>query len=164
MKLPESSHATARMSVVGAGKMGKLVIKHLAAKGCTKIVVANRTENKIAVTQEELKNIKIVYKPLSEMLACCRDRCSFTGTAQKLSFLLKRSFRRSLRWRLFVDIYAPRNVGSCMSDLETAQVYNVNDLNEVVAGNTEDWLQKAMEAQAITEDEVKEFEAWNDSL
>ncbi|CAI9764456.1 unnamed protein product [Fraxinus pennsylvanica] len=104
MKLPEYSHATARMSIVGAAKMGKLKIKHLAAKGCTKIV------------------------------------------------------------RLFIDIFTPRNVGSYMSDLETGQVYNVNGLNEVVASNTEDRLQKVMEAQVITEDEVKEFEAWNDSL
>ncbi|KAF9615306.1 hypothetical protein IFM89_022722 [Coptis chinensis] len=33
MKLPQNSSATARVLVVGAGKMGKLVIKHLVAKG-----------------------------------------------------------------------------------------------------------------------------------
>ncbi|KAF9588464.1 hypothetical protein IFM89_010490 [Coptis chinensis] len=33
MKLPQNSSATTRVLVVGAGKMGKLVIKHLVAKG-----------------------------------------------------------------------------------------------------------------------------------
>ncbi|TQE09769.1 hypothetical protein C1H46_004543 [Malus baccata] len=54
MKLPASSHATARMLVIGASKMGKLVIKHLVAKGCTKMVVVNRTEKRVASIREEL--------------------------------------------------------------------------------------------------------------
>ncbi|KAK9287423.1 hypothetical protein L1049_015844 [Liquidambar formosana] len=36
MKLPESSYASARVLVIGAGKMGKVVIKHLVAKGMQK--------------------------------------------------------------------------------------------------------------------------------
>ncbi|KAL0392181.1 UNVERIFIED_CONTAM: Glutamyl-tRNA reductase 1, chloroplastic [Sesamum radiatum] len=38
MKLPETSHATARMLIIGAGKMGKLVIKHLVAKAEADVV------------------------------------------------------------------------------------------------------------------------------
>ncbi|CAI9769184.1 unnamed protein product [Fraxinus pennsylvanica] len=172
MKLPESSHATARMLVVGAGKMGKLVIKHLAAKGCTKIVVANRTLDKVAAIQKELKDVEIVYKPLSEILACAAESdVVFTSTASETVLFTKEivqmlppvSSEVGGR-RLFVDISVPRNVGSCVSDLETAQVYNVDDLKEVVASNKEDRLQKAMDAQVIIEDEVKEFEAWKDSL
>ena len=40
-KLPPGSASSATMLVVGAGKMGKLVIKHLVAKGCTRMVVVN---------------------------------------------------------------------------------------------------------------------------
>ncbi|KAL2490912.1 Glutamyl-tRNA reductase 1 [Abeliophyllum distichum] len=172
MKLPESSHATARMLVVGAGKMGKLVIKHLAAKGCTKIVVANRTENKVAAIQKELKDVEIVYKPLSEMLACAAESdVVFTGTASEF-VLFSKEIVQTLPpvssevggQRLFIDISVPRNVAPCVSDLETAQVYNVDNLKEVVAGNKEDRLEKAMEARVIIEDEVKQFEAWKDSL
>ncbi|KAF9615309.1 hypothetical protein IFM89_022725 [Coptis chinensis] len=39
---------------------------------------------------------------------------------------------------LFVDISVPRNVGSCVSDVENTRVYNVDDLKEVVAANKED--------------------------
>ena len=64
MKLPEASHDNARMLVIGAGKVGKLVIKHLVAKGCKKMVVVNRTEERVAAIREELKDIEIIYKPL----------------------------------------------------------------------------------------------------
>lgn len=171
-KLPESSHATARMLVVGAGKMGKLVIKHLAAKGCRKVAVVNRTEDKVASIREELKDVEIDYRPLSEVLTAAKEAdVIFTCTASK-TLIFSEDQVRSLPpvgpqvggQRLFVDISVPRNVGPSVSDIENVQVYNVDDLKEVVAANKEDRLQKAMEAQAIIGEEVKQFEAWKDSL
>lgn len=172
MKLPESSHATARMLVIGAGKMGKLVIKHLVAKGCTKMVIVNRGEERVAAIREEMKDVEIIYRPLTEMLACAAEAdVVFTSTASETPLFLKEHVKDFPAvgqdvggLRLFVDISVPRNVGACVSDLETARVYNVDDLKEVVAANKEDRLRKAMEAQAIITEESKQFEAWRDSL
>ncbi|KAL7119222.1 hypothetical protein ACP275_02G050500 [Erythranthe tilingii] len=173
MKLPESSHATARMLVVGAGKMGKLVIKHLAAKRCKRIVVANRTEDKVASIRAEIKDVEIEYRPLLEVLTCAAEAdVVFTCTASKNLIFSKEQVEGLLPpvgphvggQRLFIDISVPRNVGSSVSDIENVQVYNVDDLKEVVAANKEDRLRKAMEAQAIIEEEVNQFEAWKDSL
>lgn len=177
MKLPEPLHATARMLVIGAGKMGKLVIKHLVAKGCTKMVVVNRTEERVAAIREELKGVEIIYKPLEEMLTCAAEAdVVFTSTASENPLFLKEHVKELPPvgqeiggqeiggLRHFVDISVPRNVGSCVADVETARVYNVDDLKEVVAANKEDRLRKAMEAQAIIAEESKQFEAWRDSL
>jgi glutamyl-tRNA reductase len=54
------------MLLIGSGKMGKLVIKHLIAKGCKKVVVVNRSVERVDAIREEMKDIK-VYRPLSEM-------------------------------------------------------------------------------------------------
>ncbi|CAL5383934.1 unnamed protein product [Camellia sinensis] len=172
MKLPESSHSTARMLVIGAGKMGKLVIKHLVAKGCTKMVVVNRTEERVAAIREELKDVEIIYQPLSEMLPCAAEAdVIFTSTASETPLFLKEHVmdfppvgQEVGGLRHFVDISVPRNVGSCVTDLDATRVYNVDDLKEVVAANKEDRLRKAMEAQAIITEESKQFEAWRDSL
>ncbi|KAH6793480.1 Glutamyl-tRNA reductase family protein [Perilla frutescens var. hirtella] len=172
MKLPESSHDLVRTLVVGAGKMGKLVIKHLAAKGCRRIVVVNRTEDKVDSIRQEIKDVAIDYMPFSELLTCAAEAdVIFTCTASK-SLLFSKDQVQTLPpvgsdvggLRLFVDIAVPRNVGSCVSDIENVQVYNVDDLEEVVSANKEDRLQRAMEAQAIIAEEVKQFEAWKDSL
>ncbi|CAH8384041.1 unnamed protein product [Eruca vesicaria subsp. sativa] len=169
MKLPESSFASARMLVVGAGKMGKLVIKHLVAKGCNKMVVVNRSEEKVAAIREEMPpGVEIVYKPFDEMLACAGEAdVIFTSTASESPLLLKEhveSLPPVADGRLFVDISVPRNVGSCVAELECARVYNVDDLKEVVAANKEERTKKAMEAQGIITEESKQFEAWRDSL
>nr|XP_028963095.1 glutamyl-tRNA reductase 1, chloroplastic-like [Malus domestica] len=172
MKLPASSHATARMLVIGAGKMGKLVIKHLVAKGCTKMVVVNRTEERVASIREELHGIEIIYKPLTEMLTCAAEAdVVFTSTASETPLFFKEDVKdlpavgpETGGLRLFVDISVPRNVSSCVADVDGARLYNVDDLKEVVAANKEDRLRKAMEAQEIITEESKQFEAWRDSL
>ncbi|KAF8111005.1 hypothetical protein N665_0076s0011 [Sinapis alba] len=168
MKLP--AHASSpRMLVIGAGKMGKLVIKHLVAKGCNKMVVVNRSEEKVAAIRQEMPpGVEIVYKPLDEMLACAGEAdVIFTSTASESPLFLKEhveSLPPVADGRLFVDISVPRNVGSCVGELDGARVYNVDDLKEVVAANKEDRAKKAMEAQGIITEESKQFEAWRDSL
>lgn len=172
MKLPESSHASVRILVIGAGKMGKLVIKHLVAKGCTKMVVVNRSEERVAAIREEFNDIEIIYRSLEDMLACAAEAdVVFTSTASETPLFLKDHVKdlppvgsEVGGLRLFIDISVPRNVGSCVTDLEATRVYNVDDLKEVVAANKEDRLRKAMEAQAIIAEESKQFEAWRDSL
>ncbi|CAN7098265.1 unnamed protein product [Brassica rapa subsp. narinosa] len=168
-KLPPGSASSATMLVVGAGKMGKLVIKHLVAKGCTRMVVVNRSQERVAAIQEEIPSgVEIIYKPLDEMLACAREaNVIFTSTASETPLFLKEhveSFLLPADARLFVDISVPRNVGSCVAELDSARVCNVDDLKEVVAANKEDRARKAMEAQDIIIEESKKFEAWWDSL
>ncbi|CAI9104165.1 OLC1v1002790C1 [Oldenlandia corymbosa var. corymbosa] len=172
VKLPQFSYATARVLVVGAGKMGKLVIKHLIAKGCTKMVVVNRTEDKVAAIREEFRDVEIIYRSLEEMYTCASEAdVIFTCTASDEPLFLKKHVQMLPPvssnvggHRLFIDISVPRNVGSCVSDVDTAHVYNVDDLKEVVAATKEDRLQKALEAQSIIWEEVTKFEAWKDSL
>ncbi|XP_074586258.1 glutamyl-tRNA reductase 2-like [Curcuma longa] len=172
MKLPKPCGESARMLVVGAGKMGKLVIKHLAAKGCKKAVVVNRSAERVEAIREELKDIEIIYKPFSELHSSVAEAdVVFTSTASDVPLFLKEDVEVLPPVsedvggiRLFVDISVPRNVGSCVSNVKNARVYNVDDLKEVVEANKEDRLRKAMEAQAIITQELKRFEAWRDSL
>ncbi|XP_049351702.1 glutamyl-tRNA reductase 1, chloroplastic-like [Solanum verrucosum] len=172
LKLPEYSSSTARVLIVGAGKMGKLVIRHLVAKGCKKMIVVNRTEDRVAAIREELMDADIVYKPFSELLACAaQSDVIFTCTASKAPLFIKESVQAlpsvnsedGCR-RLFIDISVPRNVEPSVAELEGAGVYNVDDLKEVVEANKEDRLRKKMEAETIIAEEVKQFEALKDSL
>ncbi|KAL6883532.1 hypothetical protein ACP4OV_010946 [Aristida adscensionis] len=172
MKLPKSDGLSARMLLIGAGKMGKLVIKHLIAKGCKKVVVVNRSVERVDAIREEMKDIEIVYRPLTEMYeAAAEADVVFTSTASE-TLLFTKEHAEALPpisetmggARLFVDISVPRNVGACVSEVDYARVYNVDDLKEVVEANKEDRLRKAMEAQTIISQELKRFEAWRDSL
>ncbi|AQK64806.1 Glutamyl-tRNA reductase 1 chloroplastic [Zea mays] len=172
MKLRKSEALSARMLLIGAGKMGKLVIKHLIAKGCKKVVVVNRSAQRVDAIREEIKAIEIVYRPLSEMYeAAAEADVVFTSTASETPLFTKEhadalpTVSDAMGGvRLFVDISVPRNVSACVSEIGSARVYNVDDLKEVVEANKEDRLRKAMEAQTIITEELKRFEAWRDSL
>ncbi|KAM3207800.1 hypothetical protein ACQJBY_062835 [Aegilops geniculata] len=172
MKLPKSECLSARMLLIGAGKMGRLVAKHLAAKGCKKVVIVNRSVERVDAIREEMKDIEIVYRPLTEMYEAAADAdVVFTSTSSE-SPLFTKEHAEALPpvscalggVRLFVDISVPRNVSACVSDVGHARVYNVDDLKEVVEANKEDRLRKAMEAQTIISEELKRFEAWRDSM
>ncbi|KAF8672457.1 hypothetical protein HU200_049669 [Digitaria exilis] len=172
MKLPKTEALSARMLLIGAGKMGKLVIKHLIAKGCKKVVVVNRSVERVDAIREEMKDIEIVYRPLSDMYeAAAEADVVFTSTASETPLFTKEHTETLPPIsdtiggvRLFVDISVPRNVSACVSEVGSARVYNVDDLKEVVEANKEDRLRKAMEAQTIITQELKRFEAWRDSL
>ncbi|KAL6553901.1 Glutamyl-tRNA reductase [Orobanche minor] len=155
-KLPKSCHPSVRILVVGAGRMGRLVIKHIATKKlCTAILVVNRTENKVTSIQEELKDVVLQYRPFSELLTCAGE-----ADVQTLPPVSPEVGGQ----RIFVDIAVPRNVGPCVSDVENVRVFNVDDLKESAAANKEKRFHAGQEAKAIIEEEVKWFIAKRASL
>ncbi|KAI3991697.1 hypothetical protein MKX01_038095, partial [Papaver californicum] len=153
-KLPASSLPTTRMLVIGTGKMGKLVIKHLVSKGCTQLVVVNRSEERVPLLGDEFGSVDIIYKPLTEMFTCSKADVIFTCTASETPLFMKEHVGGLSPVGPDVGglrIFIPRNVGSCVSELDNAKAYNIDDLREV----------KAMEAQVILSDETKRFDdAW----
>uniref|UniRef100_A0A0D6R2K2 Glutamyl-tRNA reductase n=1 Tax=Araucaria cunninghamii TaxID=56994 RepID=A0A0D6R2K2_ARACU len=171
-KLPKDKFSSARMMVVGAGKMGKLVIKHLVAKGCKTVVVVNRSKERVLALHDEIVQAELVYRPLTEMYVCAGEAdVVFTSTASEMPLFSKNQVEvlppvpaELGRNRLFIDIAVPRNVDTSVSELGSAQVYNVDDLKEVVEANKEERQRRAMEAEAIIDEELHQFEAWRDSL
>lgn len=172
MKLPEGGVARVNVLIVGAGKMSKLLVKHLISKGCTRMVVVNRSEARVLDLQTEFQDAKIVYEPLTEMLRCTGEAdLVFTSTASEVPLFFKENVENLSPAsqvgggvRHFIDISVPRNVAACLSELPSTRVYNVDDLKEVVAANKEERRRKAMDAQVILDDEIKNFEGWRDSL
>ncbi|MCO5557067.1 hypothetical protein L7F22_010623 [Adiantum nelumboides] len=167
-KLPDVNLKDASTCIVGAGKMASLMIKHLIGKSCTSIVVVNRSEERVLELQRTFPNVRLTYHPLCELASCIMDaHVVFTCTASDTPLIDKSTVEALLsgdETKVFVDISVPRNVSACVAQLGKAVVYNVDDLQEVVAGNKEERSKKALEAHAIIEEELKCFEAWQDSL
>ncbi|XP_024366862.1 glutamyl-tRNA reductase 2 [Physcomitrium patens] len=172
MKLPVGGVSRVNVLIVGAGKMSKLLVKHLISKGCTRMVIVNRSEQRVLDLQTEFPDAKIVYEQLGEMLRCAGEAdLVFTSTSSEVPLFMKENVeplapasQASGGVRHFIDISVPRNVAACLSDLPSTRVYNVDDLKEVVAANKEDRRRKAADAQVIIDDEIQNFEAWRDSL
>eukprot|EP00250_Pteridium_aquilinum_P007524 c17217_g1_i1 orf=580-1410(+) len=172
MKLSDAGISRARVLIIGAGKMSKLLVKHLLSKGCHRMVVVNRTEQRVLDLQAEFPEAELVYRPLSEMMARTGESdVVFTSTASEIPLFYRETVEtlppaaQELGGiRHFIDISVPRNVAACVGQVPSARIYNVDDLKEVVAANKEERCRKAMEAQVIIEEELRSFEAWRDSL
>ncbi|MCO5610591.1 hypothetical protein L7F22_064830 [Adiantum nelumboides] len=172
MKLNETSFSQVRVLIIGAGKMSKLLVKHLLSKGCNQIVVVNRTEQRVLDLQAEFVEAELVFHPLSDMMQCTGEAdVVFTSTASESPLFFKETVEKLPLAgagvggvRHFIDISVPRNVAACVGDVRNTRLYNVDDLKEVVAANKEERRRKAMEAQVIIEEELRSFEGWRDSL
>ena len=156
-----------QVAVVGAGRMARLLLQHLQAKGCKGLVLLNRTVSKAELLAADFPALPVQCRPLDD-LDHCLSTCSlvFTSTAaddpiitaSRLSSLNRRS---SL---MLVDIGVPRNISADTADLPGVASFDVDDLQEVVARNQETRREIAAEAEVLLEEEARLFLEWWDGL
>lgn len=90
MKLPEGCVSRVNVLIVGAGKMSKLLVKHLISKGCTRMTIVNRSEQRVLDLQTEFPDANIIYEPLTEMLRCTGESdLVFTSTSSEIPLFTK---------------------------------------------------------------------------
>jgi glutamyl-tRNA reductase len=157
-----------RIAILGAGKMSRLLVQHLIAKGANHITILNRSAGRAQELANQFKDVQLQIRPLDEMMtAVAHSDIVFTSTSSteplidraKLESVLSPSHNLML-----FDISVPRNVDADANDLSNVQAFNVDDLKAVVAQNQESRRKMAMEAEALLEEEVEQFEIWWRSL
>jgi len=77
---------------------------------------------------------------------------------------LASSLRRRQSPLFIVDIAVPRDVDERLGDLDNVFLYNIDDLDHLVARNVDRRRQEIPRAEAIVEDELCEFSRWLASL
>jgi glutamyl-tRNA reductase len=157
-----------RVAIIGAGKMSRLLVQHLIAKGATHITIVNRSRARAEELANQFKDAQIHIHLLEEMMSViAASDIVFTSTSAtepivdraKLESVLSPSHSLML-----FDISVPRNVDSDVNELSNVQAFNVDNLKAVVAQNQESRRKMAMEAEAILDKEVEDFEFWWRSL
>ncbi len=160
--------AGCRITLLGAGKMARLVVQHLISKGATQICVVNRSIEGARELAQQFKEVELRLCTLPNMMTVILESdLVFTATAATEPLLDRAKLEAVLEahhsLQLF-DIAVPRNVHSDVNELPNVQAFNVDDLKAVVAQNQESRRQMAMEAEVILDQEVEAFEVWWRSL
>ena len=156
-----------QIAVVGAGRMSRLLLQHLQAKGARGVVLLNRTMERAELMAADFPGLPVQCRPLSD-LDHCLSTCSlvFTSTAAEDPIItagrLDRLNRRSSL--LLVDIGVPRNIASDVAGVSGVGSYDVDDLQEVVARNQEARREIAAEAEGLLQEEGRQFLEWWDGL
>ena len=91
--------------------------------------------------------------------------CSTGSPEPVLTFEgLGEAIRRRGRLLFIVDIAVPRDVDSRLGRLPNVFLYNMDDLDRVVAANLRRRQEEVPAAEAIVEHELERFAAWQQSL
>jgi len=160
--------AATRVSIIGAGKMSRLLVQHLLAKGVTQISIVNRSQLRAEELAAQFPEAKLQIHPLTEMMkAITTSDITFTSTAATEPIISKAHLQAALLADcslMLIDISVPRNVDADVQGMSNVKAYNVDDLKAVVAQNQESRRKIAQEAEALLEEEVEAFALWWRSL
>ena len=150
--------------LLGAGKMGTLAARHLRGAGAARIAVANRSIEKAVQLAATVEGVAQPWTKLPELLAGSDVVISSTGSTEPI--LNKKLVRKALKKRRYkpiviVDIAVPRDADPEIGTLDGVYLFDIDDLEKVVAENLRLRGREADAAEQLVRTEVTSFEAWS---
>ncbi len=146
--------------LVGAGKMSELAARHLLAHGAASILVANRTYERAEQLAHKFAGQAVRFEQLYETADKADIVITSTGAPHAI-FRREHGERLMARRRnrpmFFVDIAVPRDVDPEVNKLDGIFVYDIDDLQQVVASHVADRRKEAQRAEQIVTVEAERF-------
>lgn len=146
--------------VIGAGKMGRLTLKHLRDLRPKQILVTNRSPERAASVAAEAGGKAVSWDRLDEALARADIILSTTGAPEPIVTAARYApvrARRSGRSAVILDIAVPRDFDPAIHDGETTFVFNIDDLRGVREQTLARRRAHVERAEAIVEEEARRF-------
>jgi glutamyl-tRNA reductase len=153
--------------VIGAGEAGELAIKSLVARGAKIAFVANRTaERAEALTQRyggEPLSLAAVAGSLEhvDVVLSSTSASDWTLTREDVERTLSTRRGRPL---FLIDLAVPRDLDPAIHDLDGCYLYDIDDLEAVVAETLAGRRREAERAETIVAAEAERFREWQASL
>ncbi|HLK09856.1 MAG TPA: glutamyl-tRNA reductase [Candidatus Binatia bacterium] len=153
--------------LIGAGTMGELTARQLLAQGVGTLLVVNRTFERAIDLARDLGGMPVPFERLARSLPLAD---LVIGAASSDGFLLGapavvEAMRERRRRPMFlIDLAVPRAFEPQVNGLDGVYLYDVDDLEAVIADNRGARAAEAAKAEAIIEAEVDAFWRWFESL
>jgi glutamyl-tRNA reductase len=149
--------------IIGAGETSELTARALADQGVSTIFVANRHAERALSLAERFGGRVASLQELPDRLTEADIVVSSTSSphtlieADDLDVVMRARDHRPL---LFIDIAVPRDIEHACNELAGVTVYDIDDLQRVVARNLEVREGEQAGAEAIVEQEIQGFARW----
>jgi glutamyl-tRNA reductase len=153
--------------VVGAGKVGELAIQNLVSRGAKIASVANRTGERAEELTSRFGGEALTLERVEEELAHADVVLSSTSAPGWI--LTRAQVERALPARkgrslFLIDLAVPRDLDPAIHELEGCYLYDIDDLEAVVAETLAGRRREAERAETIVAEEADRFRAWQASL
>ncbi|HVB99990.1 MAG TPA: glutamyl-tRNA reductase [Candidatus Dormibacteraeota bacterium] len=147
--------------LLGSGKMSELSARYLLSAGVGTLWVTNRTYEHAVALATELGGKAVRFEDRWECLAAADIILSSTGCPHVI--LDREDAERIRRMRdgqpvFMIDIAVPRDIDPAVRDLPGFFLYDIDDLQGVVAGNLDGRLAAAADGEKIVLQEARSFE------
>jgi glutamyl-tRNA reductase len=147
-----------RVLLIGAGKMSELAARHLKRSGATDILVTNRTRSRAEEMAAVFDGRVIDYGSFLQALPEVDIIITSSGAPDYI--LSPPEMRRVIDKRrnrpmFLIDIAVPRNIDPAINKLDNVFLYDIDDLQRVVADNLSGRKIEAEQAEQIVTEEVE---------
>jgi len=152
--------------LIGAGTMGEITARQLLARGVGTLMVANRTFERATDVAGELGGVAVPFERLGRMLHLADLVVSAAGGDLFIKPPQVEEAMRERRGRpmLLIDLAVPRTIEPTVNGLDGVYLFDVDDLEDVVAENRGARASEAQRAETIVDAEVDAFWSWLQGL
>ncbi len=153
--------------VLGAGKMSEVTARHLQARGAPAVLVANRTYDKAVHLADRFGGRAEKFDEIARLMAQADIVvCSTSAPHPIVTRAMMQDVMRARRNRplYLVDIAVPRDVEASVDEMENVFLYNIDHLQELVAGARQTRAGEVARAREIVTQSVAEYARWERSL
>jgi glutamyl-tRNA reductase len=149
--------------LIGAGEMCELAAKHFLSSGVRGVMVTNRTYERAVRLAEEFDGNAVRFEDLFDQLHKADIILSSTGAthfiigARDVEAVIR---QRKQKPMFFIDIAVPRDIDPKVNDVANVYLYDMDDLQGVVASNLQLRAEEAKKAEGIIDQEIGRFFNW----
>ena len=153
--------------IVGTGETGELAARALADSGAIPLFVASRRRDRAISLAKRHGGESLMFDDLPRALERADILVSATASphllleAQELTEVMAGRGGRPL---LLIDLAVPRDIDAACGEIDGVSLYDIDDLQAVVARNRKVRQAEARKAEGIIEQEIQQFAAWLGSL
>ena len=153
--------------LIGAGKMGDLMARHLQRHGVRSLMVTNRTFERAVELAGRIHGSPIrfedfpQYLKMADLVIGCTGALEVLVDAAQVEKVLRERKHKAM---FFIDVGDRRNFDGKINDLDNVYLYNIDDLKNVAEENLQGRSSEAARAETIVGEEVQSFVRWIGSL
>jgi glutamyl-tRNA reductase len=153
--------------IVGTGETGELTARALTDSGGRPVFVASRRRDRAVSLARRYNGRSVSFDELPAALTEADIVVAATASPHLLleaDELGEVMAARAGRPMLLIDLAVPRDIDSACAAIRGVSLYDIDDLETVIARNRKVRQAEARKAEGIIEEEIQQFAAWLGSL
>jgi len=162
-----SNYKSLNVFLIGSGETASLVAKYLHQKGVHNFMIASRTLKNAQKLANTFGGKTLAISDIPQYLS--QADIIISATACPLPFINKSLVENALKQRnqapmFFLDLAVPRDIETDVKDLDHVQLYNVDDIQQMIELGMDERRHAALQAEQLIEVELDNYIRWHRSL